>query len=682
MTLLDRRNHHVFQPLLYQVATATLSAGDIAVADPMGAAQARNRAGAARRGVAHRRGQAPRGADRWRVDRLRLADRRHRLEPCLLRAPGVGAIRAGTEDARGCVRDPAPRSCSAFERAEREADDRRRQELLTFVLVGGGPTGVELAGTLAEIARQTLRDEFRSIDTATGAHRARRGGSNHSADVSREAARRGASLAAAARRRGAGRRARHRHRRARRDHRRRRAADRAGTVLWTAGVAASPLVATLGVPLDRAGRVHGASPICPFQGTRRSSSWATRPRFIRGAACCPASRRPRCRGLRTRPVRFSSASKGKPSTAVRLSRLRATWRSSAADRRCRSQLGALLGRPRLAVVALPAHLHAHRLPQPRDGAAGLGGRVPDIPAQRASDHRVGPIPQTQTSRFTAEIGGASFPVQLLLESRPTAELRGVGHGSAFGVAVRRSCARETDGEATLSIDARADGPGESASSAGLRYVSDERPGIRRRDGADGLRDIWRRAAGRVRDAVRAETDRRPRRSAGVDRCLDLPRPARSPSGHWTRRARAGSSTAITAAWRACRDETKFDRLQTFAAALPGLRSRTDTRICRDRGSRARRCSPTVVQLLERSLIRVGNDEYARQNHSFGLTTLRDWHVRVTGRDAPVRVSRQERGAPRSRCHRPPSGARRETVSRPAGAGAVSIPRTRRAPPGT
>src|SRR4029453_13318634 len=53
----------------------------------------------------------------------------------------------------------------AFERAEHETDPARRQELLTFVLVGGGPTGVELAGTLAEIARQTLRDEFRSIDT-------------------------------------------------------------------------------------------------------------------------------------------------------------------------------------------------------------------------------------------------------------------------------------------------------------------------------------------------------------------------------------------------------------------------------------------------------------------------------------------------------------------------------------
>ena len=77
----------------------------------------------------------------------------------------MGAIRAWTQNARGRHHDQTTHLI-AFERAERETDPARRRELLTFVLVGGGPTGVELAGTLAEIARQTLRDEFRSIDTS------------------------------------------------------------------------------------------------------------------------------------------------------------------------------------------------------------------------------------------------------------------------------------------------------------------------------------------------------------------------------------------------------------------------------------------------------------------------------------------------------------------------------------
>jgi len=144
----------------------------------------------------------------------------------------------------------------AFERAEREEDAARRGELLTFVLVGGGPTGVELAGTLAEITRQTLRDEFKAIDTA----RARivvveAGPSILSSfrDRLRAAARRslgqlgvevrentrvvgidahGVDLQSGETRE----------------------RINAATVLWAAGVAASPLIKTLGVPLDRVGR--------------------------------------------------------------------------------------------------------------------------------------------------------------------------------------------------------------------------------------------------------------------------------------------------------------------------------------------------------------------------------------------------------------------------------------------
>src|SRR5262249_45518118 len=73
-------------------------------------------------------------------------------------APGLKTLEDALEIRR--------RVLLAFERAERQPDPARQQELLTFVIVGGGPTGVELAGTLAEMARQTLRDDFRSIDTA------------------------------------------------------------------------------------------------------------------------------------------------------------------------------------------------------------------------------------------------------------------------------------------------------------------------------------------------------------------------------------------------------------------------------------------------------------------------------------------------------------------------------------
>ena len=167
------------------------------------------------------------------------------------------------------------------------------------MLVGGGPTGVELAGTLAEIARQTLRDEFRSIDTT----RARIVLIEASPSILatfpeqlRDAARR--SLAAA-RRRGAGAYRRHRGRRAWRDYGNGERLD-AGTVVWAAGVAASPLVATLGVPLDRAGRVI-VNPICRSLDIPKCSSWEMpRHSCIRAARRCRAWRRPPCRAPGTR----------------------------------------------------------------------------------------------------------------------------------------------------------------------------------------------------------------------------------------------------------------------------------------------------------------------------------------------------------------------------------------------
>jgi DNA topoisomerase-1 len=82
-------------------------------------------------------------------------------------------------------------------------------------------------------------------------------------------------------------------------------------------------------------------------------------------------------------------------------------------------------------------------------------------------------------------------------------------------------------------------------------------------------------------------------------------------------------------WRKVRDETKYHRMLAFSRALPAIRKRTDEDLRRP-GLPKEKVMAAVVQLLEKTLIRVGNDEYARQNHSFGLTTLRDGHVDVSG----------------------------------------------------
>jgi NADH dehydrogenase len=252
VTLLDRRNHHVFQPLLYQVATATLSPGDIA--SPIRwilrrAPNLRVILGEAQRVDTAARRVVLTDGEVLDYDYLIIGTgARHAYfdHPEWEQfAPGLKTLEDALEIRR--------RILIAFERAERETDAARQQELLTFVLIGGGPTGVELAGTLAEIARRTLRGEFRSIDTSRARIVLVEAGPTilpSFVEPLRDAAR--TSL----RRLGID----------VRENTRVTGVDaqgvwlgpeqlRAGTVLWAAGVAASPLVATLGVPCDRAGRV-------------------------------------------------------------------------------------------------------------------------------------------------------------------------------------------------------------------------------------------------------------------------------------------------------------------------------------------------------------------------------------------------------------------------------------------
>ncbi len=163
ITLLDRRNFHLFQPLLYQVATGGLSPGDIS--SPIRWALRKQRNARVLLGEASGLDTAGqrillRDGGELQYDTLVVATgaRHHyfgneQWEHC---APGLKSVEDATEMRR--------RILLAFERAEREQDPLARAALLTFVIVGAGPTGVELAGAICELARDTLRSDFRAID--------------------------------------------------------------------------------------------------------------------------------------------------------------------------------------------------------------------------------------------------------------------------------------------------------------------------------------------------------------------------------------------------------------------------------------------------------------------------------------------------------------------------------------
>jgi NADH:ubiquinone reductase (H+-translocating) len=253
VTVVDRRNHYLFQPLLYQVATAALSPADIAY--PIRSILRRQRNAdvvlAEVVGIdADRRVVMLRDGASVSYDILVVASgARHAYfghddwEP---RAPGLKNLEDALEIRR--------RILLAFEEADREANPERRQKLLTFAIVGGGPTGVELAGAIAEIADKVIVDDFRHIDPREARVVLVEAGPRILPSYSETSSRNATAelrrlrvevwtgepvtavdqdgIVAGGRR------------------------LEAGTVLWAAGVAASGVGSFLGAPLDKNGRVN------------------------------------------------------------------------------------------------------------------------------------------------------------------------------------------------------------------------------------------------------------------------------------------------------------------------------------------------------------------------------------------------------------------------------------------
>ena len=172
-------------------------------------------------------------------------------------------------------------------------------------------------------------------------------------------------------------------------------------------------------------------------------------------------------------------------------------------------------------------------------------------------------------------------------------------------------------------------PPRSAEQAGLVYVTDDRPGITRRRAGKGF--VYRDADGRrISDRQTLDRLRRIAIPPAWTRVWISP----DPSGHLQgtgRDARGRKQHRYHADWHAARDEVKFNRMREFGRALPRIRERVD-RDMRGKPLARQTVLATIVRLLETTLVRIGNEEYAKQNDSFGLTTLRDDHVRERGRE--------------------------------------------------
>jgi DNA topoisomerase-1 len=165
---------------------------------------------------------------------------------------------------------------------------------------------------------------------------------------------------------------------------------------------------------------------------------------------------------------------------------------------------------------------------------------------------------------------------------------------------------------------------------GLVYVTDERPGIRRIRKGDGF--VYRKPDGRP---VRAQAELQRIRKLAIPPAYEDVWICPDPRGHVQatgRDARGRKQYRYHPEWRTARDADKFERMLEFGAALPRIRRRVAKDLEGPVGTRPRRETvlATIVRLLDTTLVRVGNDEYARENKSYGLTTLRNRHAEVDG----------------------------------------------------
>jgi DNA topoisomerase I len=176
-------------------------------------------------------------------------------------------------------------------------------------------------------------------------------------------------------------------------------------------------------------------------------------------------------------------------------------------------------------------------------------------------------------------------------------------------------------------------PPAAAKAAGLRYVNDEKPGIRRERGGDGFRYLD--ATG---EPVNDEDTLKRIKSLAIPPAWTDVWICAQANGHLQatgRDARGRKQYRYHPKWRSVRDEVKYERMIKFGQALPAIRREVD-RALKLAGLPREKVLATIVFLLEATMMRIGNDEYARENGSFGLTTLRNRHVRIDGSDVEFR----------------------------------------------
>ena len=387
--VIDRTNHHLFQPLLYQVATATLAPTDIAAPIRWLLRKQQNAdvlLARGRRTIDVER--ARRRCDDGDEHRLRLSHRRRRARGTRTSAmPSGRRSRPGLKSIDDAI-ELRRRWLLAFERAERRPTIRRSARRSSpSSIVGGGPTGVELAGMLPTIARHALRRRLPPHRPDEGARHPRRGRAADCCPRFRRICRAHAQRDLdRARRRGAHERARHRDRRR---HYVEIGDERidAHTIFWAAGNAASPLGAQLGAPLDRAGRVRGERRISASPAIPRCSSSATWRRCTTNGkpvpGVAPAAMQSGAHGGEEHPAAISRRARREPFRYVNKGDLATIGRYQRGRRPRRAAPDAAA---RVVVLALRPHHVPGRLPQPPERAARVGVLVLHVPARRAADH--------------------------------------------------------------------------------------------------------------------------------------------------------------------------------------------------------------------------------------------------------------------------------------------------------